>query len=285
LPPDLVDGIGRVSVANSPQPLTITPIGVVHSPFRERAQAPRQPRAGGVSEPGEGSVELFSGHGYDDALSDLALWDYVWLVVWFDRNRGFKPKVQPPRSDVKRGLFATRAPYRPNPIGISALRLLGVQGLTLRVAGLDLLDQTPVLDIKPYVPYTDSIPGANHGWLDAGEPGAAVEVRDPRPAYQVAFSALAQAQLAFLRERGVELEAVIVAQLALGPSPHAYRRIKQVGDRSRLALKDWRVWFSAEARLITVERLSTGYRPRELASAPAEHRVFAERFSDTPSQS
>ncbi|HEX5660847.1 MAG TPA: tRNA (N6-threonylcarbamoyladenosine(37)-N6)-methyltransferase TrmO [Polyangiales bacterium] len=255
--------------------LTITPIGVVHSPFRERADAPRQPRADGTGE-AEGTVELFAGRGFEDALSDLALWDHVWVVFWFDRNREFRPKVQPPRSDVKRGLFATRSPYRPNPIGLSALRLLGVDGLVLRVSGLDLLDGTPVLDIKPYVPYTDAIPHANHGWLDAGEPGA--PVRDPRPAYAVLFSPRAQEQLTFLRSLEVELEAPLSSALALGPSPHAYRRIKQDGDKLRIALKDWRAWFTVHERVITVERLGSGYRTRELATAPSVHQAFAARF-------
>jgi tRNA-Thr(GGU) m(6)t(6)A37 methyltransferase TsaA len=277
LPPDPVDGIGGALVLE----LTVRPIGVVRSPFQERADAPRQPRADGTVD-AEGRVELFAGRGFEDALSDLALWDHVWVVFWFDRNREFRPKVQPPRSDVKRGLFATRSPYRPNPIGISALRLLSVEGLVLRVGGLDLLDGTPVLDIKPYVPYTDAIPHASHGWLDAGEPGA--PVRDPRPAYQVQLAPLAQEQLAFLIELGVELEAALTAQLALGPSPHAYRRIKRDGDRLRIAIKDWRAWFTVEERVITVERVGTGYRARELASAPPAHQAFVARFSGTESR-
>ncbi len=249
----------------------------MHSPFRERAEAPRQPRADGTVE-AEGTLELLAGRGFEDALSDLALWDHIWVVFWFDRNREFRPKVQPPRSDVKRGLFATRSPYRPNPIGISALRLLSVEGLVLRVGGLDLLDGTPVLDIKPYVPYTDAIPNASHGWLDPGEPVGGV-VRDPRAAYQVVFAAKAHEQLAFLRELEVELEGALTAQLALGPSPHAYRRIKQDGDKLRIALKDWRAWFTVHERVITVERVGSGYRPRDLATAPAAHQAFVARFT------
>jgi tRNA-Thr(GGU) m(6)t(6)A37 methyltransferase TsaA len=273
LPPDPVDGIGRCLVAE----LTVTPIGVVRSPFHERADAPRQPRADGALD-AEGTIELLAGRGFEDALSDLALWDHIWVVFWFDRNRAFRPKVQPPRSDQKRGLFATRSPYRPNPLGISALRLLGVAGLTLRVAGLDLLDGTPVLDIKPYVPYTDAIPHASHGWLDPGEP-TTVGVRDPRPAYEVVFSALALEQLAFLRALEVDLASALAAQLALGPSPHAYRRIKQDGDKLRIALKDWRAWFTVAERMITVERIGSGYRARELATAPPAHQAFAARFT------
>jgi tRNA-Thr(GGU) m(6)t(6)A37 methyltransferase TsaA len=264
--------------------LCIQPIGVVHSPYRERVDAPRQPRAlsddvNGVT----GEVRLLAGRGYEDALSDLACWDYVWLVVWFHHNQGFRPKVAPPRSEVRRGVFATRAPYRPNPIGISAVRLVSVDGLTLHVRGLDLLDGTPVLDVKPYVPYTDAIPDAGHGWLDAP---AAVQVArpvDPLPAYAVQFSPLAEAQLAYLKaEHALDLAPRIEAQLALGVAPHAYRRIRRDGDRLRLALKDWRAWFRVEGRAAIVEQLASGYRPRELFSptgqAPAAHRAFSAKW-------
>lgn len=265
-----------------PLSLSVEPIGVVHSPFAERVEAPRQPRA---AEGVEGTVALFAGRGYEDALSDLVLFDHLWLVVWFDRNRGFRPKVQPPRSARRRGVFATRAPYRPNPIGISAVQLVAIDGLVLTVRGLDLLDGTPLLDLKPYVPYTDAIPGANHGWLDEEEGPAVAGARpaDPRPSYAVQFTPLALAQLAYLEEaHGLALRARIEAQLALGPSPHAYRRIRREGDRLRLALKDWRAFFRVDERVITVDCLASGYRPRALFSpdgdAPAAHRAFVGKW-------
>jgi len=260
----------------------LTAIGVVHSPHVERVQAPRQPRA---AEGTEGRVELLPGHGFEDALADIALWDHLWLVVWFHKNVDFRPKVQPPRSDKKRGVFATRAPYRPNPIGISAVRLLRVAGLNLFVSGLDLLDGTPVLDLKPYVPYTDAIPDANHGWLDASQ-GAAPE--GPRPGdpvgdYEISYEALSAAQLAFLgHEHNVDLKQRLEAALRLGPSPHAYRRIRKDGDCYRLAVKDWRVRFAATGRSIVVLELKSGYRPRELfaadGQAPQVHRDFVARW-------
>lgn len=263
--------------AAGPDAITLTPIGVVRSPLIERADAPRQPRLPGAA---DGTIELFPGRGYEDALSDLDHWDHIWVLFWFHHNREYRPKVQPPRSAVKRGVLATRAPYRPNPIGMSALRLLRVEALTLHVAGMDLLDGTPVLDVKPYVPYTDSIPGASHGWLDVGEVEAGVRPADPIAAYQVRYAALAEEQLAFLGEQGVELRGRIDAALALGPSPHAYRRIKQVGQGYVLAVKDWRVAFTARGRELSVERIGTGYRASAIASgeAPALHRVLVERW-------
>jgi tRNA-Thr(GGU) m(6)t(6)A37 methyltransferase TsaA len=260
-------------------PICMTPIGVLRSPFVERVDAPRQPKA---AEDIEGRVELFPGCRYEDALSDLDRFDHLWLVVWFDRNLGYRPKVLPPRSEVKRGVFATRAPYRPNPIGLSAVRLLRIEGLTIFVRGLDLLDGTPVLDVKPYVPYSDAIPEANHGWLDAA-PVAGTRPQDPLADYEVQFGELAGEQLAYLqREHAIDLREKIETALRLGPTPHAYRRIRREGDTYLLALKDLRVRFACDARVIRVLALNTGYRPKELFSpeggAPPAHRAFVAKW-------
>jgi tRNA (adenine37-N6)-methyltransferase len=263
-----------------PRSITLAAIGRVHSPFNERVDAPRQARLGaGV----EGRVALYEGHGYEDALLDLEQWDHIWLIFWFHQNAEYRPKVQPPRSDKKRGVLATRAPYRPNPIGLSAVRLLRVEGLNLFIADLDLLDGTPVLDIKPYVPYADAIPGANHGWLDVQTLGDAKAPSDPLSAYSVSYGELADAQLAYLREtHGIALAERIESALALGPSPHAYRRIRRTGEGYVLAVKDFRVHFTVVAHAITVHELKSGYRPVALFSpegdAPEPHRAFVLRF-------
>lgn len=251
--------------------LTLDPIGLVHSPFQERAQAPRQ---ASLAKDVKASVVLFEGRGFEDALSDLAAWDHIWLIVWFDRNtHGYRPKIQPPRSAIKRGVFATRAPYRPNPIGLSAVRLLSVEGRTLHIQGIDLLDRTPVLDIKPYVPYSDAISDANSGWLD--------EKADPQTRFAVSFSELAEQQLDFLGDQGSILRDRIESTLALGPSPHAYRRIRQEGSGYRVAIKDFRAWFVMVEERIEVLRIGSGYKPSELSAdgkAPELHRAFTLRF-------
>jgi tRNA-Thr(GGU) m(6)t(6)A37 methyltransferase TsaA len=256
-----------------PAKFTFHAIGVVRSPFAERAAAPRQARvATGV----DARIELFAGHGYEDALQDLSAWQYVWVVFVFHKNveeqRGWKPKVLPPRATEKHGVFATRSPHRPNPIGLSAVRLVRVEGLVVHVREVDLLDGTPVLDLKPYVPYADALPDAGSGWLGAG---------DPRAVWTVAFSHRALEQLAWLHTRGVDLRAAIEAALALGPQPHAYRRIRKRGDGMRLALKDWRVDFDVRERSIRVRSLESGYRPKQLADDPglALHRAFAATFA------
>lgn len=145
-------------------------IGYVRSPYKERFGTPRQPPVteqtlGDRAQ--EASIELVAGRNFEQALKDLEGFEYIWVLAWLHLNEGWNLQVIPPRGPkVKRGLFATRAPHRPNPIGLSALRLTGIEGRTLNVRGIDLLDGTPVLDIKPYVPYTDAFPNAHAGWLE-----------------------------------------------------------------------------------------------------------------------
>jgi tRNA-Thr(GGU) m(6)t(6)A37 methyltransferase TsaA len=260
--------------ALSNQILTLTPIGVVHSPYRERMQAPRQPRAAlGI----EGTIELFSASGIDHALEDIDSFRYIWVLFWFHQNHGFRPKVLPPRSQVRRGVFATRSPYRPNPIGLSVVELVAVEGRVLRVKNLDILDGTPVLDLKPYVPYTDAIPDATNGWLDDAR-----APRDPLPAYEVNSTALASEQFAFIEAHEPGVRDGVEEVLRLGPQPHPYRRIKRTDDGFVLAHKAWRIAFVCEGNHIVVQHVRSGYRPSELfASERADlehHREFVGRY-------
>ncbi len=148
--------------------LVLRPIGLVRSPFVVHAGTPRQP---GVGEIVDGEIVLRPG--LQNLLKDLRGFSHVWVLYWFNYSRGWNEMVKPPRDTRKRGLFATRSPHRPNPIGMSVVQLLHVRGCRLRIRGLDMLDGTPVLDLKPYVPYADAIPTAKAGWVDAlpPEPG------------------------------------------------------------------------------------------------------------------
>jgi tRNA-Thr(GGU) m(6)t(6)A37 methyltransferase TsaA len=239
----------------SARQLLLTPIGVVRSPFTEKMQAPRQPTAAQAT---LGRVELRPGQDFEHALEDLQTFRYIWLLFWFDQAEGWRPKVLPPRSSKRRGVFATRAPHRPNPIGMSLVELVGIEGLVLHVKGLDLLDGTPIIDIKPYVPYADSRPDADHGWLD--------EAADPIRAFEVQFSEQARAELELLKGFGIELEAPIRQALELGPEPHPYRRIRKQGEGACLAFKEFRVHFTSDAERIVVSAIATGYRPKQLAT-------------------
>jgi len=139
----------------------LTTIGLVRSPFKEAAGMPIQPP---FAEGTEGIVEVFPE--YADGLHDLDGFDRIWLLYWFDRAPSPRLRVVPFRDEVQRGLFATRAPCRPNPIGLSCVRLLRIEHNLLTVGGLDILDGTPLLDIKPYVPGFDAFPQSRAGWLE-----------------------------------------------------------------------------------------------------------------------
>ena len=141
------------------------PIGIVRSPHETTTGTPIQPsRARGI----EGTVEI--NEEYVEGLSDLDGFSHIILICHLHRASDFKLKVVPYLDTELRGLFATRAPSRPNPIGLSVVRLLGVDRRVLRIEGVDLLDGTPVLDIKPYVRDFDDQIEVRCGWLD--------EVRD-----------------------------------------------------------------------------------------------------------
>ncbi len=266
--------------AHPPKPaeeaLTFAPIGYVRTPFCDKASAPRQPsEARGVA----GTVELLEGRGFEDALDGVAAWSHLWILFSFHESAsGWRPKVRPPRSAHKRGVFATRAPYRPNPIGLSVVRLVHVDGLSLRVLDVDMVDRTPVLDLKPYVAYTDSVSEAGGGWL----PTAA----DPGPRFVVEWTDRAAEQRAFILARsGADVGARVETILSAGPEPHAYRRIRREADGAgRLAVKAWRFRFRAREDVVVVEEILTGYRARDLASPDAPdsdillHRAFVEAY-------
>ena len=268
-----------------PESITLRPIGILRTPFADRVSAPRQPyAAAGIP----GTIELFPNPQFEHALSDLDQWTHIWVIFWFHLNSDWRPKVLPPRSLKRRGVFATRSPHRPNPIGISVFELDRIDGLSIHVRNVDVVDGTPVLDIKPYVPFADSIPQAGTGWLEPPEaerPRDSALPHDPEPGYEVIWSDLAARQAEWLRQRhSIDLLPAVTQILMLGPQPHPYRRIKRDGDRYRLATKEWRVRFRLEGRRVEIETIMTGYRPAQLAAAGHPelevHRAFCAAFPD-----
>jgi tRNA (adenine37-N6)-methyltransferase len=140
--------------------LVLKVIGTVHSPFREAAGTPIQSAmAQGV----EGSVEVLPE--FVPGLRDLGGFERIWLLYWFDRATPARLAVKPFLDQRERGVFATRSPCRPNPIGLSCVRLLGIDGGRLRIMDVDVLDGTPLVDIKPYAPQFDCFEASRVGWL------------------------------------------------------------------------------------------------------------------------
>jgi tRNA-Thr(GGU) m(6)t(6)A37 methyltransferase TsaA len=141
--------------------VTYKPIGVIHSPFREPRGTPIQPTgARGIA----GTVEVLPE--YADGLQDLGGFSHIILIYHFHLSRSPSLKVKPFMDDEAHGIFAIRAPSRPNPIGISVVRLIRVEGNVLHVQDVDIVDGTPVLDIKPYVPEFDVRDVEKTGWLE-----------------------------------------------------------------------------------------------------------------------
>jgi tRNA-Thr(GGU) m(6)t(6)A37 methyltransferase TsaA len=158
--------------------VTFRPIGVVASPYHRRFGTPQQATA--VGSDADAVLRLDPALIPEAALVDVAGFERLWVLAWLDRGDGWSPQVMPPRGPrVRRGVFATRSPDRPNPIGLSLVTLVRVEGVDLHVRGIDLLDGTPILDVKPYVPYADAFPNARAGWIDEVPPDAPQFVRRP----------------------------------------------------------------------------------------------------------
>ena len=233
------------------------PIGVFSCQQEYPQLAPRQ---GSLKSSGEGgSIELFPGHNYEQALEDLQRFDKIWLVYVFDRNSHWKPKVNTPRGSVKRGTFATRAPYRPNPIGLSCVTLLSVKGRQIKVKDFDLLNGTPILDIKPYLAYADSFPQASVGWLND----------DVHEVFKITFSSQAKKQVQWIQQYTFDIESFITSQLVEYPTDKSRKRVTLVEDSCDqycISARTWRIFFKLNLKdvLVEVHAIQSGYSEREL---------------------
>jgi tRNA-Thr(GGU) m(6)t(6)A37 methyltransferase TsaA len=157
-------------------PFSVCGVGIVHSFMRTHVSAPRQPS---TKEFLPQSAVILLKPGLENAVRDLQGFERIWVLFHFsyavgmkqserdgsEHSTGFKTMIVPPRDTVARGVFATRSPHRPNGIGLSCVRLVKVQGLEVHIADHDLLHGTPVLDIKPYLPFCDAHPHAKAGWV------------------------------------------------------------------------------------------------------------------------
>lgn len=201
------------------------PIGYLTSCFKEKFGIPRQPR---LVEGARGILKLRDDPFFHSAVRELESFSHLWLVFVFHRHdaKNWKPSIRPPRlgGAKKVGVLASRSPHRPNPIGLSAVRLEKIDrnapgGIEIHVSGVDLLDGTPVLDLKPYVPYADSIPEASAGWAE-----------EPLRRIPVHFSPQAlEAIQARTDETHPHLKELITGMLELDPRP-AFQKKKMPPD-------------------------------------------------------
>ena len=190
----------------------LQPIGILHSPYREKFGIPRQP---GLAPHALATVTLLPPYNQIDSVRGLDSFSHVWLIFAFHQTagHGWHPTVRPPRlgGNARVGVFASRSTFRPNPLGLSVAELLGIDsehGVVLRLRGVDLLDGTPILDIKPYIPFVDSQPQARGGFVDG-----------PPATLTVAWSAAAAAAVQRHQAQHPELAALIEEVLAQDPRP------------------------------------------------------------------
>ena len=218
---------------------SFAPIGVVHSCFKEKFGVPRQP---GLISGAHGELEFFPPYDREEAFVGLEAFSHVWILFVFHQCQWQKARltVRPPRlgGNKKQGVFASRSTHRPNPIGMSVVSLEEVQcqnsKVRLLLSGLDLIEGTPVLDVKPYLPYADAIKGASGGYAPEA----------PLQRLAVVFSASADQICNHYEQRWPDLKALIVAVLSLDPRP-AYRKDKESQKPYAVRLYDldvrWRV--------------------------------------------
>ena len=187
------------------------PIGTIHSCYGEKFGIPRQP---GLVKSATATLELLSPCDTPDALRGLEAFSHLWIVFVFHQSTydSWKATVRPPRlgGNERVGVFASRSNFRPNPIGLSVVELLGIDGSVLKLGGGDFLDGTPVLDIKPYIPYADRIAEATGAFADVA----------PQPVNTVEFSPEAEhAVQAFENESRPALRKLVCDMLAYNPRP------------------------------------------------------------------
>ncbi|MDX7987910.1 tRNA (N6-threonylcarbamoyladenosine(37)-N6)-methyltransferase TrmO [Xenorhabdus sp. 12] len=198
-----------------------TQIGTIHSPYKEKFAIPRQP---GLVEDGTGQLELLTPFNQVDAVRGLEQFSHLWIIFIFHQTMegGWNPLVRPPRlgGNAKMGVFATRSTFRPNPIGMSLVELKDIQcknnRVILELGSLDLVDGTPVIDIKPYLPFAESHPEARAGFAQSA----------PEANMDVGFSPEAECQLLSHQANYPHLRRFICQILAQDPRP-AYRKKEQ----------------------------------------------------------
>lgn len=212
--------------------ITCNYIGHVASPFKEKFAIPRQP---GLVDAAQGKVMLTGDANNAELVKELEQFSHIWLLFVFHgtQAQGWKPLVRPPRlgGNKKIGVLATRSTFRPNPIGMSVVKLLHVEVInkrvTLHISGIDLLDQTPIIDIKPYIPYSDALPGANAGFAQT----------QPNNNLAVMFSKAAQLSLIQFEQEYPRLGQLIEQVLAQDPRP-AYKQDKMDDKTYGMTLYD-----------------------------------------------
>jgi tRNA-Thr(GGU) m(6)t(6)A37 methyltransferase TsaA len=232
--------------------LQIEPVGIINTPYKEKFAVPRQP---GLVSAAKAQLILSPPYDHPDALRGLEQFSHVWLIFAFHKtmDKGWNPTVRPPRlgGNERLGVFATRSTFRPNPLGLSVAKLESIETKNnqciLHLSGIDLVDNTPVLDIKPYIPYADSLPTAQAGYA----------IEAPLADMQVEYTPEAEQQIAAQHNNHPELKIFISQVLAQDPRP-AYKKNKTERQEYGVTLYQFNVRWAVENNITTVFDVSHG---------------------------
>ncbi|MEH6384870.1 MAG: tRNA (N6-threonylcarbamoyladenosine(37)-N6)-methyltransferase TrmO [Colwellia sp.] len=234
--------------------ITFNYIGRVNSPYKEKFAIPRQP---GLVSAAKGSISLIDNANNEELLRGIEQFSHLWVLFIFHgtAQQGWKPLVRPPRlgGNKKLGVLATRSTFRPNPVGMSVVKLENIEQqnkqLIINISGLDLLDQTPVIDIKPYIPYSDSISGAQAGFAQ----------QQPFQALSITFSKQAQEEAKKYQQVYADLPLFIEQVLAQDPRP-AYKKQQEDTKIYGMILYDlnilWQAQSSIEISVLSISKIS-----------------------------
>lgn len=248
-------------------------IGFFTCPYDYKDEIPRQ----GVFSNTKGYIELVKGFNYEQGLQNLEGFEYIWVIFVFHHNSTWKPLTNPPYSDGKgkKGVFATRSPYRPNPIGISCIRLDKIERNKIYISNSDLLNNTPIIDIKPYIPDYDSFPQAKRGWLE--------DVKKEN--YSLHFSDIAKQKTDFLQLHGKDLHGAIHSRLSFNPFDSSRNKFEDFSQGHILKFQTWRIIFTIKEQTISISDIYSGYSNYETSQGNdtvqdiALHKLFNEYFT------
>lgn len=250
--------------------IQLQPIGIFHGERASKSAIPRQ----GVLSNQKGYIEFEKGFDHKLALSGLESMSHVWVIYHFHEAQSpAKPLVRPPRAPDKQvGLYATRAPYRPNPLGLTLAKIEKVENGRLYLALVDLLDKTPVLDLKPYVTESDQASNPKLGWIDEIE------------MWKFELSPLAERQSQWLHQNGLsEIYDVLESQLGTNPLQFNRKRIVRTQENQFvLSYRTWRFFLSIEEinRTSTVIKIYSGYTENDLLDSadPYQDKNFHKEY-------
>lgn len=258
--------------------IIIKPIGIVHSELMHRYETPRQ---GVLAGKVVSVIKLNPKNNFQQALKYLDGFDRIWVIYQFHLNKNWKPLISPPRHTRKKvGVFASRAPYRPNQLGISCVKLEKVEGLNIYISESDMLDGSPVIDIKPYLPYSDSFPDAATGWVK----------KDSDNIFEVIFEPKADLQCKWLKDNAdINLINFSRLQLEFNPVDTTRKRVSVNADNDSftLAYRTWRIKYhvNEHEKKVVINEIKSGYSKNELVLIKEDkyldkplHKAFINKF-------